>query len=410
MIWKRLQPMHRQVMRLVTAQAFAQTASILVMTVGSLAGSQIAPAPQLATVPISAMILGTVVATVPASMWMARAGRRVGFITGAALGALGGLIAASGIIVRSFFVLLLGLFLIGTYQAFTLFYRFAASEVSDDAFRPRAISLVLTGGVAAALLGPALAGLGALLLERAYVGSFLILAATCVAAAGVLLGLRIPVPEAQTSQSEPRPLLVIMRQPTFAVALFGAATGGGVMVLAMTAMPLAMAQHHHGLAATTVVMQLHVLGMFLPSFFTGSLIARFGVLRIMISGAVLLSVHVALSLSGTGFVSFASALALLGVGWNFLYVGGTTLLTGVYLPAERGRAQAANDLLIFVVGLASSLVAGVLLQAAGWRLMNAYLLPWLVAAIVSILWLGRVQRVAQRTASASSRLRKDLPG
>jgi MFS family permease len=391
MIWKRLQPMHRQVMRLVTAQAFAQTASILVMTVGSLAGSQIAPAPQLATVPISAMILGTVVATVPASMWMARAGRRVGFITGAALGALGGLIAASGIFVRSFFVLLLGLFLIGTYQAFTLFYRFAASEVSDDAFRPRAISLVLTGGVAAALLGPALAGLGALLLERAYVGSFLILAATCVAAAGVLLGLRVPVPEAQTSQGEPRPLLVIMRQPTFAVALFGAATGGGVMVLAMTAMPLAMAQHHHGLAATTVVMQLHVLGMFLPSFFTGSLIARFGVLRIMISGAVLLSVHVALSLSGTGFVSFASALALLGVGWNFLYVGGTTLLTGVYLPAEKSRAQAANDLLIFVVGLASSLVAGVLLQAAGWRMLNAYLLPWLGAAIVSILWLGRVQ-------------------
>jgi len=409
MTWKRLQPMHRQVMRLVTAQAFAQTASILVMTVGSLAGSQIAPAPQLATVPISAMILGTVVATVPASMWMARAGRRVGFITGAALGALGGIIAASGIIVRSFFVLLLGLFLIGTYQAFTLFYRFAASEVSDDAFRPRAISLVLTGGVAAALLGPALAGLGALLLERAYVGSFLILAATCVAAAGVLLGLRVPVPEAQTSQGEPRPLLVIMRQPTFAVALFGAATGGGVMVLAMTAMPLAMAQHHHGLAATTVVMQLHVLGMFLPSFFTGSLIARFGVLRIMISGAVLLSVHVALSLSGTGFVSFASALALLGVGWNFLYVGGTTLLTGVYLPAEKSRAQAANDLLIFVVGLASSLIAGVLLQAAGWRLLNAYLLPWLAAAIVSILWLGQVQRVAQRTASASNQLRKDLP-
>jgi MFS family permease len=397
MIPGRLQPMHRQVLLLVIVQAFAQTASILVMTVGSLAGSQIAPAPQFATVPISAMILGTVVATVPASMWMARVGRRAGFITGALLGALGGLVAASGIFVRSFFVLLLGLFLIGTYQAFTLFYRFAASEVSDDAFRPRAISLVLTGGVAAALLGPALAGLGALLLERAYVGSFLILAATCLAAAGVLLGLRVPVPERQISQSQPRPLLVIMRQPTFAVALFGAATGGGVMVLAMTAMPLAMAQHHHGLSATTVVMQMHVLGMFIPSFFTGSLIARFGVLRIMISGAVLLSAHVALSLSGTGFVSFASALALLGVGWNFLYVGGTTLLTEAYLPAERARAQAANDLLIFVVGLASSLTAGVLLQIAGWSLMNVYLLPWLMAAILAVSWLGHRQRTAPRT-------------
>ena len=384
--------MNRQVLLLVTAQAFAQTASILVMTVGSLAGREIAPDPQLATVPISAMILGTVIATVPASMWMARAGRRVGFITGALLGTLGGLVAASGIVVRSFFVLLLGLFLIGTYQAFTLFYRFAASEVSDDAFRPRAISLVLTGGVAAALLGPALAGFGASLLERAYAGSFLILAAVSLAAAGVLLGLRVPMPQAQIGQSQPRPLLVIMRQPTFAVAIFAAATGGGVMVLAMTAMPLAMAQHHHGLSATTVVMQVHVLGMFLPSFFTGSLIARCGVLRVMFAGAVLLSAHVALSVSGTGFVSFAWALALLGVGWNFLYVGGTTLLTDAYLPAERGRAQAANDLLIFVVGLASSLTAGVLLQIAGWRLMNAYLLPWLVAAIVAVAWLGHMRR------------------
>jgi MFS family permease len=397
MILKRLLPMHRQVLLLVSVQALAQTVSILVMTVGSLAGSQIAPAPHLATVPISAMILGTVVATVPASMWMARAGRRRGFITGALLGTLGGLVAASGIFVRSFRVLLFGLFLIGTYQAFTLFYRFAASEVSDDAFRPRAISLVLTGGVAAALLGPALAGLGALLLERAYVGSFLILAAICLAAAGVLLGLRIPKPETQISQSQSRPLLVIMRQPTYAVALFGAATGGGVMVLAMTAMPLAMAHHHHDLSATTVVMQMHVLGMFLPSFFTGSLIARFGVLRIMISGTVLLAAHVALSLSGTGFVSFASALALLGVGWNFLSVGGTTLLTDAYLPAERGRAQAANDLLIFVVGLASSLIAGVLLQFAGWKLMNAWLLPWLGAAILAVAWLGYRRRVALLT-------------
>jgi MFS family permease len=179
--------------------------------------------------------------------------------------------------------------------------------------------------------------------------------------------------------------------------LFGAATGGGVMTLAMTAMPLAMAHHHHGLSATTVVMQMHVLGMYLPSFFTGSLIARFGVLRVMLAGVVLLSAHVALSLSGTGFGSFASALALLGVGWNFLYIGGTTLLTDAYRPEEQGRAQAANDLLIFVVGLASSLTAGVLLPTAGWRLTNAYLLPWLVAATIAILWLGHMRRAGPRS-------------
>jgi MFS family permease len=393
----RFQPMHRQVLLLATAQALVQTASILVMTVGSLAASQIAPAPQLATVPIGAMLFGTVLATVPASIWMGRAGRRTGFITGALLGTLGGLVAACGIIVGSLFVLSFGTFLIGTYQAFTLFYRFAASEVSDDVFRPRAISLVLAGGVAAALLGPALASLGAMLFERAYVGSFVLLAVVSLAAAVVLLGLRVPTPKPEISRAQPRPLSVIMRQPTYAVALFAAATAGGVMTLAMTAMPLAMAHHHHDLSTTTVVMQMHVLGMFLPSFFTGSLIARFGVLRVMLCGVGLLSAHVAMSLSGTGFVFFASALALLGVGWNFLYIGGTTLLTDAYLPAERARAQAANDLLIFVVGLASSLTAGVLLQSAGWRLMNAYLLPWLVAAIVAIWWLGRRRRATPVT-------------
>jgi MFS family permease len=394
--------MHRQVLRLVTAQALAQTASILVMTVGSLAGSQIAPAPQFATVPISAMLLGMVVAIVPASMWMTRAGRRTGFIAGTVLGTVGGLVAASGIALRSLFVLSLGIFLIGTYQAFALFYRFAASEVSDDAFRPRAISLVLAGGVAAALLGPALANLGAMMLERAYVGSFLVLSLTSLTAAAVLAGLRIPTPAPQISQSQPRPILTIMRQPTYAVAWFAAATGGGVMTLAMTAMPLAMAHHHHDLSATTVVMQMHVLGMTLPSFFTGSLIARFGVLRVMFAGVVLLSAHVAMSVSGTGFGSFASALILLGVGWNFLYIGGTTLLTETYLPAERGRAQAANDLLIFVVGLGSSLTAGLLLQAVGWKLMNTYLLPWLAVAIVAVLWLGRMRKSAQRTPAGRS--------
>jgi predicted MFS family arabinose efflux permease len=388
--------MHRQVLLLATAQALVQTASILVMTIGGLAGSQIAPAPQLATLPIGAMLLGTVVTTVPASLWMTRAGRRTGFITGALAGALGGLIAACGIAFRSLFVLSLGTFLIGTYQSFALFYRFAASEVADDAFRPRAISLVLAGGVAAALLGPELGRQGAQMLGRDFVGSFLILAAISLAAAGVLAGVRVPGPEAQAGQGAARPLRVILRQPTYAVALFGAATGAGVMTLAMTAMPLAMAHHQHGLSGTTVVMQMHVLGMFVPSFFTGSLIARFGVVRVMLSGALLLSGYVVLSLGGTGFASFAAAFALLGVAWNFLYVGGTTLLTDAYLPAERGRAQAANDLVIFVVGLAASLAAGVLLQTAGWKLMNACLLPWPMVAFVAILWLGRTRRATPR--------------
>jgi MFS family permease len=394
MIAVRFQPMHRQVLLLATTQALFQTTSVLVMTVGGLAGSQIATAPHLATAPIASMLLGTVIATVPASLWMARAGRRIGFIAGALLGTSGGIVAAMGIMSGSLAALSFGTLLIGTYQGCAQYYRFAASEVSDDAFRPRAISLVLAGGVVAAFLGPFLGTLGGPLLAPAYVGSFLIAAAVSLVAAGLLLALRVPMPERVVGAGPARPLLTVMRQPTYAVALFGAATGSGVMVLAMTAMPLAMTHHHHGLAAAALVMQAHVLGMFLPSFFTGSLVARFGVLRVMLAGAALLALHVVLAVSGTGFVSFASALALLGVGWNCLYIGGTTLLTGAYSPAEKGRAQAANDLTVFTVALVASLGAGMLLQAVGWRAMNALLLPWLLAAAGAIVWLGRVWRLA----------------
>lgn len=388
---------------LAAAQALVQTASTLVMTVGGLAGVQTARAHELATAPIAAMLLGTVATIVPASIWMARSGRRPGFIAGALLGALGGAFAAVGVYSGSLLVLCLGTFLIGAYQAFAQFYRFAASEVSDDAFRPRAISFVLAGGVVAALLGPAFARLGAPLLRPAYVGSFLILVATSLAAAGLLLGLRVPAPKPDVGGNEARPLLAIMRQPTYAVALLGAATGSGVMVLAMTATPIAMLDHHHTLSEAAIVIQLHVLGMFLPSFVTGRLIARFGVVAIMLTGAALMSGHVVLSLGGVGFGSLASALFLLGVGWNFLHVGGTTLLTHAYFPAERGRAQAANDLLIYVVGLASSLSAGALLNLVGWRLMNAFLIPWLLAAVVAVAWLGNKRRSSRRVSLPSSR-------
>ncbi|MBW4653363.1 MAG: MFS transporter [Kaiparowitsia implicata GSE-PSE-MK54-09C] len=193
-----------------------------------------------------------------------------------------------------------------------------------------------------------------------------------------------------------------MRQPTYLVALFGAVTGYGVMILAMTATPLAMVHHSHGLGATATVIQLHVLGMFLPSFFTGSLIARFGVLRIMFAGIVLLTGHVLFSLSGTGFYSITAALILLGVGWNFLYIGGTNLLTRTYTTAKRGKAQATNDLTIFVVGLLASLSAGMLQNTIGWQSLNLALLPWLAFAALAIIWLGR--KVLDLPIVGSSRL------
>lgn len=392
--------MHRQVLLLATAQALFQTTSVLVMTVGGLAGGLIAPSPELATAPIAAMFLGTAVATFPASLWMARVGRRRGFVAGALLGAAGGATAAAGLWLGSLALLAFGTFLVGTYQAFAQFYRFAASEVADGAFRARAISLVLAGGIVAALAGPLLGRLGGPLLSPEYVGSFLLLAIVSLVAAGLLLGLRIPAPRAEAIVATGRPWIAIVSQPAYLVALFGAATGYGVMILAMTATPIAMLHHDHGLGAAATVIQLHVLGMFLPSFFTGTLIARLGVLRVMLAGVALLAGHVLMTLSGTAFESFAGALVMLGVGWNFLYIGGTTLLTTTYTVAEKGRAQATNDMSIFVVGLACSLGAAMLLQAFGWQTLNLLLLPWLTVAALALLWLGYRRRGSVATALA----------
>lgn len=384
---------HGQVLLLATAQALFQTASVLVMTVGALAGGQIASRPELATIPIAAMFLGTAAVTFPASLWMARVGRRVGFVFGALLGVTGGIVAALGIWVGALPLLALGTFLVGAYQAFAQFYRFAASEVADEAFKSRAISLVLAGGIVAALAGPMLGRLGGPFFEPHYVGSFLLLAVVSATGAGVLLGLRIPVAKHEASAvGNGRSWRAIILQPAYLVALFGAATGYGVMILAMTATPIAMVHHNHDLTTAAGVIQLHVLGMFLPSFFTGSLIARFGVLRIMIAGVALFVGHVLVTLTGTGFGSFAGALVLLGVGWNFLYVGGTTLLTSTYSPAEKGRAQATNDVTIFAVGLACSLGAAALLQGIGWQALNMLLLPWLAVAGIALTWLSYRRR------------------
>lgn len=383
--------MYRQVLILAGAQALFQIVPVLVVTIGGLAGGAIAPSPRWATLPIAAMFLGTVLAMFPASFWMARVGRRAGFATGAAMGIAGGLLAALGVKLHSLAILSCGTGLLGGYAAFAQFYRFAASEVAEEAFRPRAIALVLAGGVVAAIAGPLLGRIGGPLLEPAYTGSFLIVAAVSFAALVVLLALRMPASTSTPSPSDAkvaRSWHALVFQPAYLVALFGAATGFGVMILAMTATPIAMALHHHGLEAAAMVIQVHVLGMFLPSFFTGALIERFGVLQIMLAGLLLFVAHVLTTLTGTGFVSFAGALICLGVGWNFLYIGGTTLLTGTYTVHEKARAQAINDLVVFIVALGCSASAGALVASLGWLGLNLVLIPWLIVAAASLVWLG----------------------
>jgi MFS family permease len=380
--------MHQQVMVLAGSQALFQTVSVMVMTIGALAGSQIAKSPAMATLPIATMFLGTAALMFPASIWMSRIGRRLGFIVGALLGVIGGIVAALGIYASSLSTLALGTFLIGAYQSFAQFYRFAASEVADDEYRPRAISLVMAGGVIAAIAGPLLARFGGTILQPAYMLSFLIISVVSMLAAGILLGVRDTDSSNVNIQSPPgRKWQEIVIQPKYLVALFGAATGYGIMILAMTATPIAMLHHNHALGTAATVIQLHVLGMFLPSFITGSLIMRFGVLRVMQAGILLFVGHVLMTLTGTSFSSFAGALIMLGVGWNFMYIGGTTLLTSTYSAAEKAHAQAINDMSIFVTGLVCSFSAGGLLDALGWQTMNLILLPWLSLASGLLIWI-----------------------
>ena len=382
--------MHRQVLILASSQSLFQTVSVMVMTIGGLAGANIANTPLLATLPIAAMFLGTATMMFPASILMAHIGRRKGFILGALLGVIGGIIAALGIMYSSLALLAVGTFCVGSYQSFAQFYRFAASEVADDAFRSRAISFVMAGGVVAAIIGPTLARFGGPIFNHLeYVGSFLIITVVSLLAIGILSGLKIPDQvEVKTDFSAGRPWYQIVSQPTYLVALFGSITGYGIMILGMTATPIAMRHSHHELSAITTVIQLHVLGMFLPSFITGSLIARFGTLKIMLMGVMLFLCYIAMALSGFHFFSFATSLILLGVGWNFLFIGSTSLLTGTYTLEEKAKAQAINDMTVFVVGLICSFSAGAVLDIFGWKAMNLALLPWLAITAISLIWLN----------------------
>ena len=380
--------MYFQVFLLSIAQAFFQIVSIMVMTIGGIAGKKIAQIPELATLPIATMFLGTAVLTFPASMWMARVGRRSGFIIGAMAGVVGSIISLLGILSDSLLCYSLGTFLIGSFQAFAQFYRFAASEVASPSFRPKAIALTMAGGIVAAFAGPFLARLGGSVFNPEYTGSFLIMAVIAFVSAVMLMGLRVPNSLGlETNDLKRRSLYKIISQPAYIVALFSAATGYGIMVLAMTATPLAML-NKHGLDAVAIVIQFHVLGMFVPSFFTGTLIARFGSLRIMFSGVLFSIGYVVVSTLDTSFVCFLIALTLIGIGWNFLFIGGTSLLVKTYTPIEKGKAQATNDMSIFIINLLCSFSAAGLLNTFGWKWMNIALLPWLAICACLIIWLA----------------------
>ena len=390
----------RNVSLLAACQAMLLTNNSTLIAINALAGLALAPYPWLATLPVTCWVLGSALTTVPASLYMKRVGRRTGLTRGAMVGVVGALVCAAAMWLQSFWLLCAGTLVWGTYNAFGQYYRFAAAEVSSADFRATAISLVLAGGLVGGVLGPTTSRFTFDLVGPRFMGAYLALIGFALIAIALLQFTRIPDLTAEERSASGRPMREIARQPKFAVAVLSAAIGYGVMNLLMTSTPIAMSTCGHPYGAAAFVISSHVIAMFAPSFVTGPLIRRAGVLPVMFAGALLNVAAIVVAVSGVAIVHFWWSLVLLGVGWNFLYVGGTTLLTESYRPEERAKAQGANEFATFVMMVISSLSSGMLVTGAGWELLNlAALLP-LGAVIASIFLLAMVQRSQRGVAGA----------
>lgn len=378
--------MKKNVLLLAACQALMMTANSLLVTTTALVGYRLAADKALATLPMAMQMFATMMTTIPASLLMKRIGRRSGFLVGATIGLFGAVLATVAVLHHQFLLYITGAALIGSFNGFGNYYRFAAADTATDDWRSRAVSFVMAGGVIAALAGPNLARYTAHLIpEAVYAGSIGSTILLYLASLFLLSQVRIP-PEPGEVHGTMRRLGEIARQPLYLAALVGGAAGYGAMVLIMTATPLAMHRYAYSFSDTAFVIQWHVLGMFAPSFVTGYLIARFGALNIIMTGALLILACVAANLTGTAMVHFWVALLLLGTGWNFMFIGATTLLTVTYAPAEKAKSQALNDFTVFTIVTLASLSSGALLQFVGWRMVNLAVIPLMVTALVVTAW------------------------
>jgi MFS family permease len=390
-----MEKQYRNVLVLSGCQATLQTTGTTIVVVSGLAGYALAIDKSFATVPLTCYVLGSAITTIPASLLMNAVGRRSGFQIGSLLGMLGAAVCAFAMYVASFGLLCAGMTVLGMYSAFGKYYRFAAADAATVDFRAKAISLTLAGGIVGGVLGPEMAKRSVSLFpEQLYMGSYLSLIFVCLLANLLLTRLDIPRLSAQERKDSGRPLAEIMRQPVFVVAVLASMLSYGIMNLFMTSTPLAMHAHDHQFSDAAFVLQWHVIGMFGPSFFTGSLIQRFGVLNIIFIGIVLMFVCIVAALLGTGLLHFWLALLLLGVGWNFMYIGGSALLTECHTPAERAKTQAANDFMVFTTMTISSMSSGLLLNQSGWHAVNFGSIPFLLIAAAATVWLMRQRRAA----------------
>ena len=389
----------RNVGLLAACQAMLFTNNSTLIAVNGLAGLALAPHMGLATLPVTCWILGGALSTMPASLHMKRVGRQRGLTSGIYWAFAGALLCSAAIWLQSFWLLCFGTLVWGVYNAYSQYYRFAAADMAPPDFKATAISLVLAGGLVGGILGPTVSRFTIDLGPR-FMSVYLALIAFSLVSLVLLRFLRIPTPTAAEQAASGRPLAEIVAQPRFIVAVLAGALGYGVMNFIMTSTPIAMSVCGHPFGDAAFVISSHVIAMFAPSFFTGALIRRIGVLSVLLCGAVLNLAAIGVALSGISVSHFWWALVLIGAGWNFLYIGGTTLLTETYRPEERAKAQGANDQAIFIMMALSSFTSGLTVTTAGWAKVNLFALPLIALVAVAVGWYALRVRADKKAAAA----------
>ena len=382
---------------LAIAQGLFTAAIAIDLTLTGLTGYQLAPDKSLATLPFALITVAGAIATYFASTLMQKIGRRRGFVLGALTGAIGGLISVWAVFLNSFWLFCMGTAAVGIFQAFAQYYRLAATDSEPDNRKARAISLVLAGGVIAAFLGPLLASWSADLFPVLFAGSYVMVCLLGLASAALLwLGYQDALPEPlelHDHEQPPRKLLTIFKQPISLAALSNNVIGGVVMMFIMTATPLAAVASNHSINDGASIIQWHLVGMYAPSLFAGRLIALFGLPPILFLGMALSAACGLIAQFSDSLTAFYIALLFLGVGWNFMFVGGTTLLTSSYHPSEKARVQGVAEFIQYTFTAFATLAAGPLLQLLGWKGMNNIVFPLIaVSAIITLRWMRADRR------------------
>ena len=388
--------MNRNLWLLTICQGLFLTNNVTFIAINGLVGLSLAPLGWMATLPVMAYVVGGALSTGLVAHTQRRFGRKTSFQLGLLVGLASALLCCYAAYSRNFWLLVVATLVAGYYNANAQLYRFAAAELALPAFREKAISLVMAGGLIGAVAGPNLAASTRSLTEVPFAGAYLALAGVALLAMGLLAFIEFPPPPPKHASGGGRPLGVIMRQPVFIVAAAAGALGYGVMNLLMAATPIAMQVCGLPFSDVAWVLEWHVIGMFAPGFFTGHLIKRYGTLPVMTAGLALNMACVLIALSGVEFQHFVAALFLLGLGWNFLFTGATTLALTAYRPEEKDKAQGALNFCVFAVLALSSLASGVLVTTQGWTLLNLGSLLPLGLTGLALGWLAVMQRRQRR--------------